>query len=651
MAVALVFAIGGCGNEPAERAGGVTTPATATAPADSGSSGAESPLPGAATTAGSPQPGSPGGALAEIPGDRHYDLPFRDESVRVDAENDAGWDTEVWQDRAAAVLKEIAHALERPGLEGEGPGLETVEVAVADAFTTTVLRPPVSEVFNDGTLSVGRAEANGIAPNGIALPQAGTGKAALIEVLQQLREPLAGGDGIRVKAKVFSIEPGAGGQFSTQAFFDTFAVVGGRAIQQNATWEIGWNGDPGEVPVMERLAVLRYEEVRSSEGGVLFTDCTESVFADRAIYDAQVTRGVEYWQSRLERTVAPDIITMVGLAVGDANGDGLDDVYVCQPYGLPNRLLIQQADGTVVDTAPASGLDWVDPFSSALFLDLDNDGDQDLVLGADTSLFFHANDGSGKFEPKRQFPYPTMPDSMAAADFDGDGLLDIFVCGHTPAGKDQQESVLGLPVPFYDANNGQPNLLLRNQGDWQFEDVTEAAGLNENNTRFSYAAAWEDYDNDGDLDLYVANDFGRNNLYRNDAGPDGSVRFKDVAAEAGVEDISSGMSADWADYDHDGWMDLYVGNMFSGAGNRITYQRNFRPGEDADKLASMRRMARGNTLFRNTGGGAFSDVSVDMDVTMGRWSWASRFADLNNDGWEDLVIANGFVTNRNPDDL
>ena len=162
----------------------------------------------------------------------------------------------------------------------------------------------------------------------------------------------------------------------------------------------------------------------------------------------------------------------------------------------------------------------------------------------------------------------------------------------------------------------------------------------------------EDYDNDGDLDLCVANDFGRNNLYQNTNGPEsGSPFFKDVAAEAGVEDISSGMSADWADYDNDGWMDLYVGNMFSAAGNRITYQRNFRPGEDATKLSQMRRMARGNSLFRNTGDGKFSDVSVATNVTMGRWSWGSKFADLNNDGWEDLVIGNGFVTNRNPDDL
>lgn len=75
-----------------------------------------------------------------------------------------------------------------------------------------------------------------------------------------------------------------------------------------------------------------------------------------------------------------------------------------------------------------------------------------------------------------------------------------------------------------------------------------------NNRRFSFASSWEDYDNDGDPDLYVANDYGRNNLYRNDRDEDGNHRFVDVAKEAGVEDISAGMSVSWGDYNLDGWI-------------------------------------------------------------------------------------------------
>ena len=92
--------------------------------------------------------------------------------------------------------------------------------------------------------------------------------------------------------------------------------------------------------------------------------------------------------------------------------------------------------------------------------------------------------------------------------------------------------------------------------------------------------------------------------------------------------------------------------MFSAAGNRITYQRKFDDErERAGPLAEVQRMARGNSLFGNAGGGRFLDRSEERSVTMGRWSWSSLFADVNNDGWEDLVIANGNLTQTNPDDL
>jgi hypothetical protein len=144
----------------------------------------------------------------------------------------------------------------------------------------------------------------------------------------------------------------------------------------------------------------------------------------------------------------------------------------------------------------------------------------------------------------------------------------------------------------------------------------------------------------------VANDFGRNNLYRNEGG-----RFRDVAAQAGVEDVSQGMSASWADYDGDGWMDLYVGNMFSGAGNRIVYQRRFLEDEESATRSLFQRHAKGNSLFKNAGDGSFLDVSARAGVTMALWSWTSPFVELNNDGRPDIFVANGFVTSDDPKDL
>jgi hypothetical protein len=111
------------------------------------------------------------------------------------------------------------------------------------------------------------------------------------------------------------------------------------------------------------------------------------------------------------------------------------------------------------------------------------------------------------------------------------------------------------------------------------------------------------------------------------------------------------MSLSWADYNHDGWMDIYISNMFSSAGSRITTQPNFMPAVATEVKNLYRRLARGNTLLRNAGNGTFTDISEDARVTMGRWAWASLFADINNDGWEDLVVANGYLTQDRADDL
>ena len=286
----------------------------------------------------------------------------------------------------------------------------------------------------------------------------------------------------------------------------------------------------------------------------------------------------------------------------------------------------------------------------SLFADLDNDGDQDLILiGAEPLLF--RNDGTGRYEFEEESGLQPSSDRAALftgaslADYDLDGDLDLYVCSYDFW---QSGAQYDAPTPYYDAVNGPANLLFRNRGDGTFEEATAAAGLDENNNRFSFAASWADYDDDGDPDLYVANDFGRNNLYRNE----GDGRFKDVATEAGVEDLGAGMAASWGDADGDGRLDLHVSNMWSSAGQRLTFNPQFASVAESEAVrAQFQRQARGNSLFRNLGNGTFEDATETAGVAMGRWAWSSDFVDLNSDGNLDLFVQNGYITGERLDDL
>ena len=134
---------------------------------------------------------------------------------------------------------------------------------------------------------------------------------------------------------------------------------------------------------------------------------------------------------------------------------------------------------------------------------------------------------------------------------------------------------------------------MRNNRDGTFRDVTAASGLNQNNTRYSFCCGWSDYNRDGWPDLYVVNDFGRKNLYRNN----GDGTFTDVAAAGGVEDVGAGMSVSWLDYDNDGAEDLYVANMWTAAGERVSTQEIFKKDSSPEIRALYQKHAMGNSLL------------------------------------------------------
>ena len=260
------------------------------------------------------------------------------------------------------------------------------------------------------------------------------------------------------------------------------------------------------------------------------------------------------------------------------------------------------------------------------------------------ATIFSNNNNQRGFEPVTVLRTSWSTSSLAAADYDNDGLIDLYVCAYVNEDNGDSIGTGSNEFVYHDAENGAANTLFKNTtnnpGNLSFIDVTDEAGLNINNSIWSFAASWEDYDNDGDQDLYVANDYGRNNLYNNDKG-----KFTDLASETDSEDSASGMSVSWADYDRDGNMDLYVSNMFSAAGNRITNQKQFKNSTQQSVRERFRRFARGNTLLRNTGQ-IFQDTSVSAGVNMGRWAWGSNFIDFNNDTFPDLIVANGYLTSK-----
>lgn len=364
----------------------------------------------------------------------------------------------------------------------------------------------------------------------------------------------------------------------------------------------------------------------------LFVDATEAVFGGRVLKE-QLAQGIDAWRRRLDPSLGVGLLGHHGLAVGDLNEDGLEDLYLCQPGGLPNRAFLRQSDGSVRESAAAMGLDILDSCTSALIVDFDGDGDRELVLTTVDEVILMENTGRGRFRIAGRYPAQSGT-SMAAADVDNDGDVDLFVCGYLSPYDGG-----AAPMPYHDAQNGQGNLFLLNLGQLLFRDATAELGLDAEGSRFSFAAAFEDLDGDGDQDLYVANDFGRNALYVNTGG-----HFEELAEAHGVEDISAGMGVTWGDFDGDGTDDLYVSNMQSSAGSRITGQARFQAQVDEGVREQFRRHARGNSLFLGQSGSGFVDASEGSGASAGGWAWGALAVDLNLDGRLDLVVPNGFVS-------
>lgn len=422
-------------------------------------------------------------------------------------------------------------------------------------------------------------------------------------------------------------------------------VRGGASGIDRAYLRIGWRASGGTVQIFDQSLI---------EGERIV--CRERHFQDVS-HLAGVDFVNQYYSPFLKQPLKFGMIRYGpgGISAVDYDNDGFYDLFI--PDGVSSRLFRNRRDGTFEDVTDESGLRGLDGVSVATFADYDHDGFKDLFVSRtfQPNQLFH-NNGDGTFTDV------TLESGIGAdccttvagwADYDNDGFLDLYVGRYLDPRKD-------IPTTFY-ARNGEPNQLYHNNGDGTFTNVTQRARVGD--TGLCLGVVWGDFDDDGCPDLYVVNDFGRKTLYRNN----GDGTFSDVTVKSNTLAYGAGMSASFADYNNDGRFDYYVTHIRSEHSwfaesptikrymlkcmtqgtwktDMPLYWQIFRQ-SGRDFVRVFQQMASGNTLLRNNGDGTFEDVTEKAGANPPGWFWGASFADFDNDGWQDLYVANGWVYN------
>lgn len=318
------------------------------------------------------------------------------------------------------------------------------------------------------------------------------------------------------------------------------------------------------------------------------------------------------------------------LIANDVDGDGLSELISPTDNALFWNRGDFQFEKTGLFDFPPGG----DRFTGVL-ADFTGDGRSDF-LGADVNgtVFLYVADEDRQFSsPPRTVRTASdilNPTVISAGDIDADGDLDVWI------GQYKAPYVGGqMPTPYYDANDGFPAYLLRNDGNGIFEDITESSGLAGKRNRRTYSASLLDLDSDLDLDLVVVSDFSGVDVYTND----GNGMFRDITDEHVSNRHAFGMSLSVSDYNLDSQLDFFMTGMSSTTAKRL-HQMGLGL-DDFDQYQSARpEMGYGNRLYLADGPN-FSQAPFNDQVARTGWSWGSTSFDFDNDGDRDLFVANG----------
>ena len=347
--------------------------------------------------------------------------------------------------------------------------------------------------------------------------------------------------------------------------------------------------------------------------------------ADIQFVDVTEQAGIEFEHvGGIEVRVVPGLVGS-GAAWRDYDNDGWLDLYIVNSAVVrptPETVLARNAlyrnngDGSFTDVTEAAGVGDTGWGMGCAFADYDNDGDADLYVTNYKANLFYRNNGDGTFNPFSSgaggIGHNGFGSGIAWGDYDNDGYLDLYIGNYIEYTKVPQGDEVFFPYDFF----GQANLLYLNKGDGGFINITGAAKVN-GGFHLTLGVAAADYDADGDLDLYLANDTDQNILYRNE----GELTFLNTNqpdARSRTGDIRSGMGVAWGDYDSDSDLDLFVTNWLD----------------------------ENNVLYQNNGDGTFRDVSAQsgtFESGLGKTCWGTAFFDADNDGDLDLFFSAGHI--------